>query len=370
MWRIAIKEWATLRDVKMIIMMLATPVLLILIMGTAFTNSFNGSATVGEIRVLYEAPDGEGALAEAWGRFIRDAEAGGVRFERGSGAEDGKLGVQNKAYTGYVEVTEAGLRYYGNNRSGIEDGIVQGLLAAFADRYKLAAEAAKDPSGPQIPAWPGGAGADYVQETAIDAPMQPRAIDYYAIAMTTLIVMYIALSAGLFIEDERKRNTAVRLLAAPISKMDIFAGKILGMLLANTASIIAVVLISKYMFGANWGDNLWMVFLVLTTQIAFALSLGIGVSYMLKSSAAGAVTMTIIQLVALFGGSYHRIADDGTWFSEVARYSPLRWTNDGLVHLIYSDSYATASIAMLINIGFSVLLLAVAVAALRRREGL
>ena len=49
--------------------------------------------------------------------------------------------------------------------------------------------------------------------------------DYYAVAMTTLIALYSALSASYLIRGERLRKTADRLIAAPVHKGEIFAGR-------------------------------------------------------------------------------------------------------------------------------------------------
>ena len=72
--RIALKEMKIVREPRMLVFMLATPVLLILILGTALSNAFNGSTTIGDIRVLYHNDGAEPALTEQWQAFMREAE--------------------------------------------------------------------------------------------------------------------------------------------------------------------------------------------------------------------------------------------------------------------------------------------------------
>ena len=71
-----------------------------------------------------------------------------------------------------------------------------------------------------------------------------------------------------------------------------------------------------------------MVLMVLFTEILFALSLGLGISYVLKGNA-GAVIMVIIQLVVLwrriYAGCKHNGIHEGG-----ATYSPLHWSNEAL----------------------------------------
>lgn len=50
--------------------------------------------------------------------------------------------------------------------------------------------------------------------------------------------------------------------------------------------------------------------------------------------------------------------------------SPLQWSNAALLEMIYADSFTAAANATLLNIGFSVVLLGIALTMMRRREGL
>lgn len=371
--RIALKEMKIVREVRMLVFMLATPVLLILILGTALSSAFNGSTAIGDIRVLYHDSGTEPALTEQWQAFTQEAQrSSGMLFEQAKEGMNGGQEVRNNRYTGYVEIDGNGINYEGNSRNSIENGIVQGMLSAFTDQYRLSAAAAKiDPEYESKPfiAEDGGR-RGYVLEASIQGARQPGSLDYFSIAVTTMIILYSALTAGGLIDSERKRNTAQRLLASPVTKAEIFAGKILGTLAINAVFVIIVVLISKYMFNAYWGENPIMVFLVLFTEILFALSLGLGISYVLKGNAAGAVIMVIIQLAAFFGGGYTPVASTTGFMRAAATYSPLHWSNEALLQLIYSSKGSAAMQAMMLNVGFSVLLLAIAMISMRRREGL
>ncbi|MGC6586854.1 ABC transporter permease [Paenibacillus sp. Dod16] len=368
--RIALKEMKIVREPRMLVFMLATPVLLILILGTALSNAFNGSTTIGDIRVLYQNDGAEPALTEQWQVFMQEAErSSGMVFEQVKEGMDGGQEVKNNRYTGYVEMDGQGIRYDGNSRNSMENGIVQGMLSAFTDRYRLSAEAAKIDPGYESKLLVDDGGS-YVLESSIQGARQPGSLDYFSIAVTTMIILYSALTAGGLIDSERKRNTAQRLLASPVTKAEIFAGKIMGTLAINAVFVIIVVLISKYMFNAYWGESPIMVFLVLFTEILFALSLGLGISYVLKGNAAGAVIMVIIQLAAFFGGGYTPVASTTGFMREAAMYSPLHWSNEALLQIIYSGDGTAAVHAMMLNVGFSVLLLAVAMISMRRREGL
>ncbi len=373
-WLIAWKEWRTSQNAAMLIFMLATPVLLMLILGTVLSGNFNGSKAVEGIRVIYSVDvDGYGGQEESerLKQWLDGRSEGMVMLEEAkSGERDALRAVGDGEYAGHVSFCEKSIRYEGNSRAGVENGIVQGLLSAYAEHRKLehAFPDGLTAEGPPV-------ATSHVKERALQAPLKPNAIDYYAVAVTTMIIMYSAATAGLLFENERVRHTANRLLVAPVTKAEIFAGKIAGSLLINSLFTLVVVLISKYMYGANWGDAgaMGMSLLVLFSQILFAISLGLGASYLFKGKAAGAVIMTIIQLAALFGGSYYQVEDNGDFVSMLSRFSPLDWTNDAIITVIYGGAgkgLSAAAEAIVLNAGFSVLFLAIAILLMRRKEGL
>ncbi len=363
MLRIAGKELKVLRDVKMLVFMLATPVLLILILGTALSGSFQAAAKIEPIRVLYAYEGADAALQAQWESYRREAEASaGITFEQdadradGSGIREVRLG----SYTGYMTINEGGIAYEGNSSRKVENGIVQGLLSAFAGRAKLSL-AGVDGSE---------AGGQHVVSASVEGAAQPGGLDYFAVAVTTMIILYSALTAAQLIENERSRHTDIRLLASPVTKGEIFAGKIIGTLVINAIFVVIIIGISKWMYQADWGSHLWLVYLVLLTEIVLALSLGLGVGYCLRGNAAGSVLMLIIQAAAFLGGSYSPVEDMTGLLRTLADYSPLHWSNDAILNIIYADNLQAALPAMLLNLGCSVLLLAVAVVQMRRREGL
>lgn len=84
--RIALKELKTFRDPKMLVFMLATPLLLMFILGTVLSNAFNSSAEINEIRLLTQLETGDSMLQESWESFVRVAEQSGFFLNKRGGA--------------------------------------------------------------------------------------------------------------------------------------------------------------------------------------------------------------------------------------------------------------------------------------------
>ena len=299
------------RDIRTLVFLLAFPIVLMLILGTALTNAFSSSVRLDDITLLYKMEAGSGT-AQYWDQFMKGAAGSGVHFAAVKAGEDARSEVENDTYTGYVDVTDSGLHYYGSARSTIESNVAEGMLKAFADKYNLASGVAKtDPSkvGTVLAAAEGG---DYVQEQSLHADKSPGAIDYYAMSMTTMIVLYGALSANSLMRGEITRNTSIRLLASPVKKSEIFTGKVLGSIVLNMLCVALVVAFSRLVYHAYWGSHYGAVFLVLLTKTMLAVSLGLAISYFMKGDASRSLLMIVIQVSSFLGGAYFPVATTPT----------------------------------------------------------
>lgn len=353
-------------------MQILIPVMVTLILGTVLTHVFSGNMAVADMRVLYTNQSAENEkLTQYIESYFNKASESGITFIPIDSSEAAKLNVANNVYIGYVDISDEGLHFLTNSERQVEGDLVRSFLITFAERYQLAMEIEKTDveQAKQITTVEKEA-FNYVRDVSLEGSRQPSAMDYYAIAMITLVILYGALSAADLIDVERKKKTADRLLAAPISKIEILTGKVIGSLLQNFISVIIVVLICKYMFTVYWGEQLGLVLLILLTEIIFALSLGVGMSYICNSNIAGAIIMILIQIGAFFGGSYFPTIEMTGVLRIIANLFPLTWVNDALIKLIYMNNSLAAVYAMLLNIGFAVLLLGAALFIMRKREGI
>jgi ABC-2 type transport system permease protein len=259
------------------------------------------------------------------------------------------------------------MQLYESGQNSIQASIVEGMLKAFTDKYNLVSEVAKVAPNQVATVLSSGGHDDYIKETSLHSAKQPGSMDYYAIAMTTMIALYAAMSASNLMRGERSLKTADRLLSSPITRGEILIGKILGSLVINSLCILIVVVFSKFAFKANWGDHFGIVLLILLTEVILAVSFGLGLSYIAKTTAAARIIiMIIVQLASLVGGAYYKLSDkDG-----ISNLSPLTWANTAITKIIYGNDLLAAIPVISLNIGISAVFLAIAIVSLRRREGL
>ncbi|NHM30728.1 ABC transporter permease [Neobacillus terrae] len=362
----------TIRDVRTLVFMLAFPIVMMLILGTALSTTFDKNIKIGKINVLYTEKT-DISFSSPFHGFIKEAKKQDIHFKKAPHGLDGKKAVKQNHYDAYVVVTDKGVQFYGSERNSIQASIAEGMLSAFTDKYNLITEVAKEkPDQVQtvmasVSTTPGS----YVKETSLNADKAPGSMDYYAVAMTTMIALYSAISASNLIRGERIRNTAVRLVIAPINKMEIFLGKILGSLALNLVCIMLVMAFSRFVFGADWGVHPGMVLLILFTEVFLAVSFGLGISYIIKADqGTRTILMIILQLSSFFGGAYFRIENADGILRFIMNLSPLTWAREALTKIIYNNDLTAALPVISLNLGISLLFLLFAVVAFRRREGL
>ncbi|ULT55048.1 ABC transporter permease [Neobacillus drentensis] len=359
----------SIRDFRTLVFMLAFPIVLMLILGTALSSTFDTNIKIGKINVLF-TENNDRNFSEPFHNFIMEAKKQDIHFSEAKNGTNGQLAVQQNKYDAYVIVTDKGIQFYGSERNSIQASMVEGMLTAFTDKYNLITEIAKE-KPEQIQAVLANTSSNYVKETSLTADKAPGSMDYYAIAMTTMIALYSAISASSLIRAERRRNTAIRLAIAPINKIEIFLGKILGGIGINFICILLVMAFSRFVFGADWGTHLGMVVLILFTLVFLAVSFGLGLSYMIKTdSGMQTIVMIVLQLAAFFGGAYFRIDNADGILGIVVNLSPLTWARDALTKIIYNNDLVAGLPAISLNIGIALVFLMVAIVAFRKREGL
>ncbi|MDI5788063.1 ABC transporter permease [Bacillus licheniformis] len=132
----------------------------------------------------------------------------------------------------------------------------------------------------------------------------------------------------------------------------------------------AVVAVSKYVFKAYWGEHLGLVAAVLFSIVLFAVCLGLGVSYLTRTGEAVVAIINVLIPLVAFSGRLFPVDDAEGVLALITDLSPLAWTNEAIMNIIFADDLAAGLPAILLNIGLSLLFLLIAVVSLQRREGL
>ena len=357
-----------IRDWKANSMMVLFPVVLILILGTAFSRVFDNSVQLNDARVLYTIQAGSG-IAGYFEEFLTQGKELGIIFEETQDVDRGIRSVEDVTYSSYIlfEGNSNNIRFYKNARYNFEANFIEGYVNAFVQRYNAYAEIARSNPAALDKAM-AEAGKEYVRVSSLDTKRQPRSIDYYSITMLTLILMYASLTGMWGIRSEQRMKTGNRILCGPVNKYELMAGNVIGDVSVTIVQAVVVIAVSKYVLAAYWGSNILAVMGLVLSQSVMTISLGVGMAYLIRNEgAASGVLNTVIPIVVLLGGGYTPLENMGGFISKISVISPVKWINDALFRLIYDNDYSLFATAIIINIVVAAVFLTAA-ALLSRKE--
>jgi ABC-2 type transport system permease protein len=157
-----------------------------------------------------------------------------------------------------------------------------------------------------------------------------EASTFYSAAMAVMFLFLIVQFGVLGLLEEKENGTLSRLLAAPLRRVSVVAGKALTSFVIGVLSMTAVILITSLALGADWGDPLGVAILVLAGILA-ALGLMMLVAAFAKTAEqAGNLQAIAGFLLAMVGGAFFPIAQAGGFLETVSKITPHAWFLRGL----------------------------------------
>jgi len=352
-----------LRNVRAMSYLVLFPIILILVLGTALSGAFDQSIAFKDINVLYSNSN-DGALAQAFNGFITKGGEMGFVFSKAQSLQEAEDQVKNADYTCFINVSDNGLEIYENDKEAFKASLVEGVLNSFIQRYKALSQIVLVNPSVAMKIMNDQSNRNFVKLSTIGDERQPTAMDYYAVTMLTLIILYSSLTGAHAIKDEKTSKTMNRLLCAPVKKYEVLTGKILGSLVITSLQVGVVILITKFVLKTYWGNHLGVVLLLLASEVAMAVSLGIGVAFLVKNERG--ILNTLIPLMAFFGGSYMPVENFGKSLLLVANFSPVRWVNKAIFAVIYSNDYSSVAKAISINLCLAAIFVVIASLSFRK----
>ena len=133
--------------------------------------------------------------------------------------------------------------------------------------------------------------------------------------------------------DERKEGTLARLLAAPVRRGSIIAGKALTSFLLGIISMTVLILATSVFLGSHWGNPAGVAILVVAGVTA-ATSVVLLVATLAKTSDQAGNWQTVIALVlGMLGGTFFPLSQAGGFFARASLITPHAWFLRGLGEL-------------------------------------
>lgn len=356
-----IKE--NVRNIRAMTLMVLFPIVLMLVLGTALGGVFNNSSQFKDINVIYTA-QGNQSLDSAFNAFLEKGKDMGFTFTKAESVQQGTDGVQNGKYASFIYVDGSGVELYKNERYAFKANLVEAVLDSFLQRYNAVSAIAQVNPAMVSQIVANEDTTSYVKLSSLGDRKQPKAMDYYAVTMLTLIILYAAMTGATAIKGERTMKTIHRLLASPIRKDEIFIGKILGVLAITLLQVLVVIAFSKYVLKTYWGDHMGTVLLLVMSEVIMAVSMGMGVAFATQNDKG--ILNFLIPLMGFFGGGYVPIESFGGTVQQLSDFSPLRWINKSIFSVVYSNDFSSVTTAITINLALAAVFLVISTFSFRK----
>jgi ABC-2 type transport system permease protein len=173
-------------------------------------------------------------------------------------------------------------------------------------------------------------------------------------------------SAGGFL-DERDQGTLSRLLTTPTSRLELVAGKVVGIYATVLFEAAVMVGFGAFVFHVPWGDDPLGVIMLLSTFGLAATGLGVMISALARTRGQiSALTAVLGTSLSMLGGAYWPLDIVGPTMRTVALLTPTGWAMTGLTDVVVR--YQGAGQAVLpsaVLLGMAAVFLVVGVARLK-----
>jgi ABC-2 type transport system permease protein len=153
---------------------------------------------------------------------------------------------------------------------------------------------------------------------------------FYAASMAILFIFLTVQFGVLGLLEERQNGTMGRLLAAPISRRSVVAGKALTSFILGVVSMAVLVLGSTLLLGAEWGNPWGVAILVLAGVVAAMGVMFVVAAFARTPEQAGNLQAIIAFVLAMLGGCFFPIAQAGGFLETISLLTPHAWFLRGL----------------------------------------
>lgn len=345
------------RDAKAMFMMIVFPILMIVILGTAFSGNFNSSNIIKGVQVSYNI-NVTGDVEDGFKDFMTSlSEQLDITFTEVKDEKVAKKDLKDGIYDGYIVVDKDQIRLFVNSLRVYNANLIQTVMKSYVDKSNLIAEVVSVAPEKVAQIMPEGTySPDYLHMTSIEAQEVPSSKDYYAVTMFTMIILYSTNIGAFAIIAEKIRKTYQRIMCSNVSRISFILAKVLGCFLITCLQVLIVYLVSKYMLRANWGTSPAYILLISGSLVFMSVSVGVGLSEGIKSPAlmAAFLNMTIPVFVFLAGGYIPLSVFNSSVLNTIASVSPLKWTNQAMFDLIYLNSTSVIPTTVIINVAVGV----------------
>lgn len=374
------------RDRAALLVMLAMPLALIFILGSALggTSEFDAKVAIVNLdsgdtgKLFVEGLTEAEGLDKIFDIEIRD-DAEAVRSDVERGNLTAALIIPEDLTEKIAAAEPVSLEVLQDPGSQITGGVWAGVIRAAVSNAsaqiivgRTVAEAMRGPGGASdspgaTSGSPGGAetiSLDIVKVVEVEAETEKRVsmISYYAAGMTGMFLLFGSMFGAFSFVKERREQTLARMLVSPAPKMAIVGGKSFGILMLAAGQFIILLVGTTLLFGVDWGENTFATVAIGLAEAVAAAGFAMTLAALGKTERAiGGLGPALIMLFAATGGSMIPAEFLPSWLLPVQYISPPYWAVNGFLKVMRGADFSEVllNIVVLLAIGLVMFLFGV-----------
>jgi len=194
-------------------------------------------------------------------------------------------------------------------------------------------------------------------------------LDYIAPALlATLALFFSFLLTGISFLRERSQGTMERLMASPVSRLDIVVGYLFGFFIFALTQTLIVLLFTIYVLDVHYYGDLWQIFVFQIVVITGAVNLGIFISTFARNEFQMVQFIPLIILPQIFlCGVIWPVEQMPNYLQWLSAILPLTYAVDGLRDIMLAGkSLLDVRFELAVLVGFAVIISIVAAITIRR----
>ncbi len=198
----------------------------------------------------------------------------------------------------------------------------------------------------------------YTNIRSLSSSRTPEAVDYFGVTILVMFLLYSAHFSADGLINEKRIGTLQRISVSPAQNYSILAGISLSAITASIIQSVIIIYVASKIFGVYYGNNLFLLGIVLLSVILVVVSFGIwiGALFICNKENIGGIINISILFMCFLGGSWIPIPETG-FFSILCKISPVYWFNKIVLAVIYGGNSSTVLLVILIFIGLSIVML-------------
>jgi len=243
--------------------------------------------------------------------------------------------------TGFSEVVQsdrpAAMEVIVNEGGGTEASVAVSVADGFASQLDatrlavattehLGASGDRADAGTRFLSLPEAVGITNVTTTV----KQLSGNTFYAAGLAIFFLFFTVQFGVNGLLDERNTGTLSRLLAAPIKRTSIILGKAITAFVLGVVSMSILVVATTLLFGADWGNPIGVLLLIVTGTMAAMGIMAIVAGFAKTAEQAGNFAGIIGMVLGFLGGTFFPIAQAGGVLAQMRFLTPHGWFMQGL----------------------------------------